>query len=55
MSENYPVGTTTKTATIDLECPQCGHCWDTVVIIELGIITEDYYDMCPECGELANE
>ncbi len=53
MSENYPPGVRIRTKTIDLECPCCGHCWDTVVTIELNIITEDYYDMCPACGKLA--
>lgn len=54
MFGNYPPGITISTETIDLECSRCEHSWSETVIIELGTITQDNYDVCPKCGELAN-
>ncbi len=50
MSENYPLGVAIRTETIDLECSRCEHSWSTTVTIELGIIIQDHYDVCPLCG-----
>ena len=54
MFNNYPPGVGIKTITVDLECPHCGHCWSESVIIELGVITQDNYDVCRVCGTSAN-
>lgn len=53
MFGNYPPGVRISTKTIDLECSRCEHSWSATVSTELGIIVEDDYDMCPECGKLA--
>lgn len=50
MYENYPAGIRVSIETIDLECPQCDHSWSASVTIELNMISEDYYDICPQCG-----
>lgn len=54
MSENYPAGVTISTETINSECSCCEHSWSATVTIELGIITQDDYNICTECGKCAN-
>jgi hypothetical protein len=35
---------------IGLSCGECDNRWEVKIQKELGIIVDDDYDICPECG-----
>lgn len=34
---------------LEMQCPHCGERWGVSTFKELGTLTDDDYDKCPEC------
>ncbi len=55
--DNYPPGVpgSTPRQVVDLECPECGHRWETVVVLDMGTWTWEEGKDCPVCGHEGKE